>query len=107
MVPFESLGPGQSGRLVYQVMGKVGPIFNPTGIKYLPPDMADIGSNAISASADIAAGLSGINLALSRSSSPEVWRLRLQRAEWDKSLTCLDKSATCPTAARFPPMFVE
>lgn len=37
-VPYERLGPGQSGRLVYQVMGLNGPISNPAGIRYLGPD---------------------------------------------------------------------
>jgi hypothetical protein len=37
-VPFDSLGPGQSGRLVYQVLGKDGPIPNPSNIRYLAPD---------------------------------------------------------------------
>ena len=27
-VPFDQLGPGQSGRLAYQVLGQDGPIFN-------------------------------------------------------------------------------
>lgn len=37
-VPFDTLGPGQKGRLVYQILGKTGPIPNPTNIRYLPPD---------------------------------------------------------------------
>lgn len=37
-VPFEELGPGQKGRLAYQVMGDGGPIPNPKKIRYLPPD---------------------------------------------------------------------
>jgi hypothetical protein len=36
-VPYEELGPGQKGRLVYQVMGKNGPLPNPKGIRYLDP----------------------------------------------------------------------
>lgn len=39
-VPFEKIGPGQSGRLVYQVIGVNGPVFNPDRIRYLPPDQA-------------------------------------------------------------------
>lgn len=38
MVPFEKIGPGQSVRLAWQVMGKNGPIPNPAGIRYLPAD---------------------------------------------------------------------
>ena len=34
-VPFDQLGPGQSGRLAYQVLGQDGPIFNPQNIRYL------------------------------------------------------------------------
>ncbi|WP_251963844.1 hypothetical protein [Salinibacter ruber] len=37
-VPFEDLGPGQKGRLTYQVMGDGGPIPNPKKIRYLPPN---------------------------------------------------------------------
>jgi len=39
-VPFEKIGVGQSARLVYQVIGENGPIFNPRRIRYLPPDAA-------------------------------------------------------------------
>jgi hypothetical protein len=38
VVPFEKIGPGQSIRLTWQVMGKNGPIPNPAGIRYLPAD---------------------------------------------------------------------
>lgn len=38
MVPFDKIGPGQSIRLAWQVMGKSGPIPNPAGIRYLPAD---------------------------------------------------------------------
>lgn len=38
MVPFEKIGPGQSVRLAWQVMGKNGPIPNPAGVRYLPAD---------------------------------------------------------------------
>lgn len=37
-VAFDRLGPGQSGRLAYQVLGSNGPINNPSGIRYLRPD---------------------------------------------------------------------
>jgi hypothetical protein len=39
-VPYEEIGPGQKGRLAYQVMGDGGPIPNPKGIRYLSPDSA-------------------------------------------------------------------
>ncbi|WP_183096203.1 hypothetical protein [Nocardioides stalactiti] len=39
-VPFDRLGQGQSGRLVYQVMGENGPIFNPRGIRFMDPGSA-------------------------------------------------------------------
>lgn len=34
--PFTRVGPGQSMRLAYQVMGKNGPISNPRGIRFIP-----------------------------------------------------------------------
>ncbi len=34
--PFTRVGPGQSMRLAYQVMGKNGPIPNPSGIRFIP-----------------------------------------------------------------------
>ena len=37
-VPFDKLGPGQSGRLAYKVLGQYGPIMNPQNIRYLPAD---------------------------------------------------------------------
>lgn len=37
-VPFERLGPGQVGRLAYQVIGSDGPIKNPARIRYMSPD---------------------------------------------------------------------
>lgn len=39
--PFTKVGPGQSLRLVYQVMGQNGPIPNPTNIRYIPAGNAD------------------------------------------------------------------
>ncbi len=60
-VPFEQLGPGQSGRLVYQVLGKNGPIYNPAGIRYLPPDApSDIATG--DAVGPLLTGLAGANL---------------------------------------------
>lgn len=62
-VPFEQLGPGQSGRLVYQVFGQDGPIFNPQNIRYLPPDSLEIPTNPMSIGASsLSAGLAGANL---------------------------------------------
>lgn len=60
MVPFEQLGSGQIGRLAYQVIGKDGPIFNPSNIAFLPPEVAPNVSHSLS---DFAVGLSGLNLA--------------------------------------------
>ncbi|MDI7268514.1 MAG: hypothetical protein QME96_11010 [Myxococcota bacterium] len=56
-VPFEHLGPGQVGRLAYQVIGKAGPIPNPANIRYLP-----VGS--VAAGAGVNAGLAGTAVAL-------------------------------------------
>ncbi len=68
-VDFDKIGLGQSGRLVYQVMGKDGPIFNPENIKYLSPGEAQtsgfiptIGGGDL---VGLAAGLAGINLMVS------------------------------------------
>lgn len=62
MVPFEQLGDGQVGRLVYQVIGQDGPIFNPRNLSYLSPDIAQSTSFSLS---EIGAGLAGLNLAAS------------------------------------------
>ena len=43
-VPFAPIGPGQSARLVYQVMGGNGPIANPRGIRFMDPGSVDAGS---------------------------------------------------------------
>lgn len=71
-VPFDRLGPGQVGRLAYQVLGTTGPIFNPNNIRYMPPDSASISSQAIQPSvlsgvnsATLATGLAGVNLLVS------------------------------------------
>lgn len=62
-VPFDQLGPGQSGRLAYQVLGQNGPIFNPQNIRYLSPDSPEIPTNAMSTGASgLSAGLTGANL---------------------------------------------
>lgn len=56
-VPFDSLGPGQVGRLVYQVIGQNGPISNPSNIRYLSPDQMGTASIAQS-------GVPGLDMAL-------------------------------------------
>ena len=62
-VPFDQLGPGQSGRLAYQVLGQNGPIFNPQNIRYLPPDSPEIPVNAMGiGTSGLSAGLAGANL---------------------------------------------
>lgn len=64
--PFEKLGPGQSGRLVYQVLGKDGPFFNPKGIRYLPPDAVSGDMVSVTTQGpEMALGLAGVNLAAS------------------------------------------
>lgn len=62
-VPFDQLGPGQSGRLAYQVLGQNGPIFNPQNIRYLSPDSLEIPANTMSTgTSGMFAGLAGANL---------------------------------------------
>ena len=62
-VPFDKLGPGQSGRLAYQVLGQGGPIMNPQNIRYLSPDSVELPANAMNAGASgLATGLAGANL---------------------------------------------
>ncbi len=61
-VPFDQLGPGQSGRLAYQVMGQNGPIFNPSNIAYLPPDSPSVASFTGAGASGLSVGLSGVNL---------------------------------------------
>ena len=60
-VPFDKLGPGQSGRLAYQVLGQDGPIFNPQNIRYLSPDSVEIPATSMGASG-LSAGLAGASL---------------------------------------------
>lgn len=66
-VPFETLGDGQKGRMVYQVIGKDGPIFNPQNIRYLGPEDSGFpsiptGSVLPSLASNLALGISGLNL---------------------------------------------
>ncbi len=61
-VPFEKLGPGQSGRWAYQVLGKNGPIFNPSGIRYLGVDEAPRGNLPVAPNARAMTALSALNL---------------------------------------------
>ena len=60
-VPFDKLGPGQSGRLAYQVLGQDGPIFNPQNIRYLSPDSVEIPATSMGASG-LSVGLAGASL---------------------------------------------
>ncbi len=60
-VPFDRLGPGQVGRLVYQVIGRNGPIFNPSNISYLRPK--ELINKSYSSPSATLAGLAGLNLA--------------------------------------------
>ncbi|MEZ4406239.1 MAG: hypothetical protein R3A52_07175 [Polyangiales bacterium] len=78
MVPFDKIGPGQSIRLAWQVMGKNGPIANPTGIRYLPPDgigpaspVTDIG-NLGTALAGVNLIVAGASLAISAQTLQEI-----------------------------------
>lgn len=71
-VPFESLGKKQVGRLVYQVIGKDGPVFNPKSIRYLSPVYPACPSNlpALNPSqgmnlSNLAPVLAGLNLVAS------------------------------------------
>lgn len=60
-VPFDTLGPGQVARAVVQVLGRDGPIANPSGIRYLPipgETVAAVGNSLLNANL----ALSGINL---------------------------------------------
>lgn len=62
-VPFDQLGPGQSGRLAYQVLGQDGPIFNPQNIRYLSPDSVEIPATSMGAGASaLSVGLAGASL---------------------------------------------
>ena len=66
-VPFDKLGPGQSGRLAYQVLGQDGPIMNPQNIRYLSPDSAELPANALNTGASgLVASLAGANLICAR-----------------------------------------
>lgn len=46
--PFTRVGPGQSVRLVYQVMGNNGPIPNPLGIRFIPVEGTGVGTSPAS-----------------------------------------------------------
>lgn len=64
-VPFDKIGPGQSGRFVYQVMGEDGPIFNPTRIRYLSPDQVPGAGNQPVGLPSAFTSLAALNLAAS------------------------------------------
>lgn len=61
-VPFDKLGPGQSGRLAYQVLGQGGPIMNPQNIRYLSPDSVELPAAMNTGASGLATGLAGANL---------------------------------------------
>ncbi len=65
--PFDQLGAGQVGRLVYQIIGKNGPIFNPRNIRYLSPIDAEKQGliqhpSTTTDLGGLAAGIAGVNL---------------------------------------------
>lgn len=62
-VPFDRIGPGQIGRYVYQVIGKDGPIYNPSNIRYLGPSESP--GTPIFSPLSALTGLAGLNLAAS------------------------------------------
>jgi len=69
-VPFEQIGDAQVGRLVFQVIGKDGPVFNPRNIRFMGP--GDPGFPSLPSTihlmpnlVGLAAGLTGINLMVS------------------------------------------
>jgi hypothetical protein len=62
-VPFEQIGPGQVGRLAYQVIGQNGPIYNPSNIAYLQP--GELSGTPVFDPHAALAGLAGLNLAAS------------------------------------------
>ncbi len=92
-VPFETLGPGQVGRLVYQVIGQRGPISNPANIRYLSP--GDAQSTHVTASglpaldfalaagqiANLGLGLANLGVSAAILSKLKVMDERLQRIE--------------------------
>jgi hypothetical protein len=71
-VPFEPIGKKQVGRLVYQVIGKDGPVFNPKNIRYLCPGDSGYPTNLPSLNpaqgvnlSNLTGVLSGLNLVAS------------------------------------------
>jgi hypothetical protein len=90
-VPFEQIGPGQVGRYAYQVIGKDGPIFNPSNIAYLRPE--DAPTTPVYDPHGALAGLAGLNLAASVGTLAvstvvlhEVRQMRRQLSEIDGKL---------------------
>lgn len=95
-IPFDALGPGQVGRAVYQVIGKKGPIFNPSNITYLPlPDSTP----ALPASVgQYGAAIAGLNLlvstatlAMSVATYQEVRRIHAKLNQVVNKLETVDK----------------
>lgn len=94
-VPFEKIGPGQSGRLVYQVMGENGPVFNPDRIRYLPPDQApDFGDEVLNLPSAFTS-LAAVNLAASVGavalSAAVLRQVQQLNAKMDRALFTLDR----------------
>lgn len=103
-VPFERLGPGQVGRLVYQVIGSNGPISNPDRIRYLaaPPDgssssllspMAPSSLGAFAGYAQMAnLGISVANLGVSIATLVEVRKMSKAVREIQAGVRTLNES---------------
>lgn len=92
-IPFDQIGPTQVGRLVYQVMGKSGPIFNPTNIRYLDPTSSGIDLTAIAPIAGAVpalAGVAGLTLAASVASVALSAAAVKKCVEIQKSLTRIE-----------------
>lgn len=95
-VPFEKIGPGQSGRLVYQVVGQGGPVWNPKNMIFLRPDQSPTHAGAESGP-DLGAALAGINLlasagilAISQQTLREVNRISQKLERMDAKLDTMD-----------------
>jgi hypothetical protein len=93
MADFESLGPGQVGRWVYQVIGKNGPVPNPQNIRYLQSDPTAEAATGVQATALGSSGLTLMasvgSLAVAATTLHEVRKVREQLTgliEWSKQL---------------------
>lgn len=100
VVPFEKIGPNQSMRAVYQVIGSDGPVKNPAGIRYLPVDKADLvddvsssvaGLDILAGGAQLAAiGIGVVNFGLTTAVLLEVKKLRKKLDVIENKLDQLD-----------------